>query len=182
MAGEPSRLTLSISASSVFASNIHIATSSKQCARALLQTSASSDLRYRLALWCDKPKLRPLRLTSQTPQNADMNDGVLSRQAPQCFARRRRQHARRRPHNRPHLPPSPALLQSRRVCIAVDPSQTSQEALRWAARWVVRPGDELRLFTVLHPTPESEMAAEGGGGAGSASATTPIYIAKVMRL
>lgn len=38
----------------------------------------------------------------------------------------------------PALPP--ALLQSRKVCIAVDLSQTSQNALQWAARTVVNPG------------------------------------------
>lgn len=57
---------------------------------------------------------------------------------------------------------------SRKVCIAVDLSQTSQNALQWAARTVVNPGDEVRLMTVLHPCPESELKSGAGSTAGGA--------------
>ena len=42
-------------------------------------------------------------------------------------------------------------MAERRVCVAVDPSEPSQAALRWAAKTIVRRGDEVR----------------GGGGGGS---------------
>ncbi|KAI7837136.1 hypothetical protein COHA_009014 [Chlorella ohadii] len=63
----------------------------------------------------------------------------------------------------------------RKVCIAVDPSQTSQNALQWAARTVVNPGDEVRLFTVLHPSPDSELRSGVGTTAGGAR-TAPIGV------
>lgn len=115
----------------------------------------------------------------------------------------------------PAPPPAPLRApQPRKVCIAVDPSHTSQNALKWAAQTVINPGgelcntpstgsslalhpalatppssppprlpllparaDEVRLFTVLHPSPESELKA--GVGAGAAGARTAIPGMKV---
>ncbi|KAL4435195.1 hypothetical protein ABPG77_001877 [Micractinium sp. CCAP 211/92] len=63
----------------------------------------------------------------------------------------------------------------RKVCIAVDQSETSQNALKWAARSVVNPGDKVALFTVLHPSPESELQAGVGAAAGGVR-TAPIPV------
>ncbi|PSC70296.1 universal stress family [Micractinium conductrix] len=63
----------------------------------------------------------------------------------------------------------------RNVCIAVDPSETSQHALRWAVRSVINPGDKVSLFTVLHPSPESELKS-GVGAVGGGARTAPVAV------
>lgn len=67
------------------------------------------------------------------------------------------------------------MLQSRKVCIAVDQSETSQNALEWAVRSMINPGDQVALFTVLHPSPESELKAGVGAAAGGVR-TAPIPV------
>ena len=59
--------------------------------------------------------------------------------------------------------PPPPLPQPRNVCIAVDPSETSQHALRWAVRSVINPGDKVRQ-ALQRGGPQGRCAPAGQAG------------------
>lgn len=50
------------------------------------------------------------------------------------------------------------VMAGRRICISVDASPVSREALSWAASHVIKEGDSVVLVTVMEPSVKSELA------------------------
>ena len=54
------------------------------------------------------------------------------------------------------------MASPRKLCVSLDSSKLSEEALQWAGQHLVRQGDTVHLVTVVEPALKSDIAYGAG--------------------
>jgi hypothetical protein len=57
------------------------------------------------------------------------------------------------------------MANGRKICISLDQSPISKDAFAWAAKHVIRGGDQVYLVSVIQPAIKTELAFGAGGRA-----------------